>query len=295
MLKISKSGVSRRTPSLFENSITGCLCKHGLSSQKPLLSTDSSSLIDIKSNTIPLDKKNVLSKMGELIISEDYKDMLKRTLKKPIRLIDKQSVLREIVFGADNIYHLYYLIDNYHNEFTHHSLLYFIKKLKMMVPNNITELGLPLEVKSHLTKLLIKWSPNFEADECLSTFCNLDSLGFNIDDMAYHASMQILKFHLNHFVLDDLIRIKKALRKLKGEEKQFSNEYVENLEKALHLAVQIKLSDLDSISTANNLIKHFSNDLSNSNMQKIRKYIEDYRHYYGRNQYKNMKAQPVED
>ena len=72
---------------------------------------------------------------------------------------------------------------------------------------------------------------------------------------------------------------------MKGEETNFENEYIQNLEKALYLAVEIKLTDIDNISTANHLIKHFGNDLSNKNVTKIRKYIEDYRQHFGRNQY----------
>ena len=103
--------------------------------------------------------------------------------------------------------------------------------------------------------------------------------------------MQILKFHVNEFDLDDLIKIKKLLNELKGEEMKISNEYVEILEKSLTIAVELKLADISQINTANRLIRYFGNDLSKNNLEKVRQYIRDYNYHFSRKQY-NFKTQP---
>ncbi len=268
-------------PSVFENSLR-CLRCHVLNGNRQirLLSTNSSNLMEIKSNKNQLENEIVSAKTDELTISEGFKEMLDRTLKKPIRLIDKQITLKEIIFGTDSVYQLYYLIDFFHKDFTHHSLLYFIKKLKMLLPEERITFEMPLKIKGHLTKLLIKCSPSFEAHECLTTFFNLNLLGFNLNDFAYHAAMQILKFHVNEFDLDDLIKIKKLLNELKGEEMKISNEYVEILEKSLTIAVELKLADISQINTANRLIRYFGNDLSKNNLERVRQYIRDYNYHF---------------
>ena len=293
--KVFQSVKISSTALLFDNQLKIRIFKNGLNYPIQSFSTNSSNSTVTKLDVALFEKETHLSKNNEFIISDDFKEMLNRTFKKPIRLIDKQVSLKEIIFGANNVFELFYLMDNFHSEFTHHSLLFFINKLKKLLSNSNIECEIPLKVKFILTKVLIKSFPSFEANDCLSTFFNLNALGFKINDLAYHAAMQILKFHLNQFFLDDFIRIKRTLNKMKGEEENFENEYVQNLEKALYLAVEIKLTDIDNILTANHLIKHFGNDLSYKNVTKIRKYIDDYRQHYGRNQYKFFKNQSVNE
>ena len=140
-----------------------------------LSSTNSSNSTGTKLDLALFEKETHLSKKNEFVISDDFKEMLNRTFKNPIRLIDKQVSLKEIIFGANNVFELFYLMDNFHSEFTHHSLLFFINKLKKLLSNSNIECEIPLKVKFILTKVLIKSFPSFEANDCLSTFFNFIS------------------------------------------------------------------------------------------------------------------------
>lgn len=254
--------------------------------QLRLLSTSSSGMIQVRPE-ISKSVSETTSMKNELIIDDNFVKMLNRTLKKSDRMIDKQGELKKIIKINDNIFKLFYLLDNFHTVFAHDGLICYIKHLGLLLPEDIP---LPLKIKARLTKLIIKCLPNYEATDCMNLFLNLKRLGFKLNDYAYHAAMQILKFHLNNFDLDDLIRIKKHLDQLnaeKGEDKT-ENEYADNLCKTLCLVVEIKLDDISNISTANCLMKSFGDDLSYNNLEKIKKYMRDYLHFHNKNKYKNL-------
>jgi uncharacterized protein YfbU (UPF0304 family) len=100
-------------------------------------------------------------------------------------------------------------------------------------------------------------------------------MGFDLNDHAYKAVLQILKYHCNELQLPSLIAIKEDLQFLKSKigYKEGASEYVDNMDKVLSLAVQIKFENLKTSTEAVNLLRLFLNDFSATNFEKILNFV----------------------
>lgn len=191
----------------------------------------------------------------------------------------KQDEINSLIYKIENPFHLFYLYDNYSIEFNPFNLVNLIKKLAYFSRNqNLTENGLffiPEPINKSLTKQIIKIGPQLESFQCLIILDKLVQLGYKINDYSIKAMLQLLKFHVNDFDLDDLNRCKFFLQRLtiNSDGTTTSNEYAENLDKALTLAVQIKLEDLKNVRQTVNLIKNFSSSVSDVNFERIINFV----------------------
>ena len=243
------------------------------------LNTDNLQVAPITENKLKLDEALLPS---SLAINEDYKFMVEQKLSSKQRVIDRETVLNEIINISNNQFELFYLIDKHQSEFTHPSLLACIRKLSKLIKeskngdlsNEFTIV--PTKIKSSITKLLIKWMPYLESYESMSMYLNLSTLGFGLNDYAYAAVMQIMKHQVNSYDLRQLVSIKKKI--VENRRSKQTSEYIENLDKAVSLAVQINLNRIEDVKMANSVIQYFGDSISEANYAKLSKLVsEDYK------------------
>ncbi|CAF0716139.1 unnamed protein product [Brachionus calyciflorus] len=187
----------------------------------------------------------------------------------------KQDEINNIVYKMENPYNLFYLYEKYSKEFNSYNLVNFIKKMAYLSRNDklLGDYGvfvLPEKVKKLMTKQIIKISPQFEPFQCFTVLQKLNQLGFKLNDFSAKAILQITKYHVNELSLDEVILTKEILSKLKNENGTLvTNEYSDNLDKALDLAVQTKLDNLKHPRQAIHLLKNFSKSISIFNFEQI--------------------------
>ena len=249
------------------------------------LTTDINSLVEVVPSSHSLNSQapaNLSVQNQALVISDDFKSRLKNTLAKNARLVDKQIEIKRIIFDTTNVFELFYLLDNYHADFAHHGLLAVFTKLNILATsednhdNQRIRLHVPSKIKTRLTKLLIKLAPNFEAKETCGVFMRLASLGFGLNDFAYQAVMQVLKYQTNQLDLHNLIKIKSHLFQMRDSADQVpANEYVQNLDKAVCLTVEVKIDEVKNTTEAKQLLKHFGKNLSENNEKRLEKYLDE--------------------
>lgn len=212
-----------------------------------------------------------------LLINEDFIKMLDIKLNQTNYKSQayKQDEINQIIYKLENPFHLFYLYEKYSNDLSSFNLINFIKKLayfarnQQLIDNNGVYF-IPEQIKKILTKQLIKTTPHFESFQCFTLFDKLCQLGFKLNDFSVKTAMQIMKFHVNELNLQEVIICKKILNKFKA---QGSNEYLENLEKAIDLVVQIKYEDLSTVKQAVTILKIFPNSISDANFEKIINFI----------------------
>ena len=198
--------------------------------------------------------------------------MVERKLNSKTRVIEKEQILNEIISLSNNQFELFYLLDKHQSELTHQSLFACIKKLaKLAKENGIETMVMSAKIKSGITKLLIKWVPYLEPIETLHMYWSLKTLGFNLNDYAYAAVMQIMKYQVNSYDLRQLIRIKKVI--VEGQRLKQTSEYIENLEKAVNLAVQINISKVEDSKMADSVVKYFGDSISDRNLAKFSRLV----------------------
>lgn len=243
-------------------------------STKIRTTTTESSQVELVTE-IPAEKKLKLNESilpSSLIINEDFMFMVERKLNSKTRVIEKEQILSEIISLTNNRFELFYLLDKHQSEFTHQSLLTCLKKLtKLIKENGIETMAMPAKIKSGVTKLLIKWVPYLEPIETLVMFRSLKTLGFNLNDYACAAVMQIMKYQVNSYDLHQLISIKKVI--VEGQRLKQTSEYIENLEKAVNLAVQINASKVEDTKTADSVVKYFGDSISDRNLAKFSRLV----------------------
>lgn len=262
-----KKIITKTTPKLLDKKYSD------LSSQNEIISlSEKSSLINSNHS-----RNNDLS----LIINQDFVKVLDQKLNSSNfkSLAYKQDEINSLIYKIENPFHLFYLYENYSIEFNPFNLVNMIKKLAYFSRNqNLTQNGLffiPEAINNSLTKQIIKIGPHLESFQCLTIFEKLVQIGYKINDYSIKALLQLLKYHVNDFDLDDLIRCRNFVQRLSinPDGTTTSNEYAENLDKALTLAVQIKLEDLKNVKQTVNLLKIFSSSISDLNFERIIDFI----------------------
>lgn len=141
-----------------------------------------------------------------LAITEEFQVGLEQKLNSSNfkSLAFKQDEFNSIMVKIQSPFNLFYMFEKYSNEFNQFNLLNFTNRLAEF-KRNYSDFFIPESIIKSYTKLIIKLIPIFEPVDCYILFKKLTYLGFNLDDFASKACMQILKYHVNELDLNDLI------------------------------------------------------------------------------------------
>jgi hypothetical protein len=209
---------------------------------------------------------------SRLAISEEFKVGLELKLKPSNfkTIAYKQDEFNQIMRKLENPFNLFYFFEKYVHEFSTQNLIALTNKMVFMKYND-PNFFIPAPIKTLLTKLVVKELPHFESFECFVLFKKLDKLDLGLNEFAIKACLQILKYHVNELELSDLLKTKYLLNRKTATDGK--NEYTINLNKALSLAVQIKLEQVDNPTNGVRLLSLFADDLSPNNFDKLIKYL----------------------
>jgi len=202
-------------------------------------------------DTLAISTQNTSSKLTQLpeslYINEEFKSSLVAHLdsRNFQNIAYKQKEIDKFIWKMKNPSFLYYLLEKFHPEFNHLNVVTCFDKLykivsadlNMAVENHLVEDHvIPQPIKSILSKLIFKHVRHFEPLDCYKIFQSLFTLRFPFNDLSYDCIFQILKYHVNDLNMKQLLSLKSKLNNQK-------NEFLNNLEKAVNLAIQIKKND----------------------------------------------------
>ncbi len=230
-------------------------------SRRTPLSSDLGSLEVVKPMERPMvptlnESHKKLAQLREsLYINEEFKRTLIAHLdpKNFKNIAYKQKEIDKFIWKMKNPSYLYFLLEKFHPDFNHLNVVTCFDKLyktisadsNISVENHFVEdQMIPKPIKSILSKLIFKHIRHFEPLDCYKVFHILFALRFPFSDFSYDCVFQILKYHVNDLNMRQLQAVKYKLNIFRiNLPNNQENEFLNNLEKAVNLAIQIKKND----------------------------------------------------
>ena len=205
------------------------------------------------------------------VLSEEFRIGLSKRLdpKNFSSLAFRQDELEKMIRHIDNPFQLLYLYEKNHRTFSTTNFVSFIKKIDYL--NRLNGVVLPQDIKKMLAESMVKHAPHFLAPDAASTFLSLTSLGLSLSEPSIRAALQILKYHVNSFDMNELIRFKLKLQWLKKFSP--SNKFSEEFEKAVGLVAQLKGGEIATVKQAISLLKFFHQSISENNFTATMNFI----------------------
>lgn len=164
-------------------------------------------------------------KQIRLDAEERFKHMLKTRLddKNFKSLAYKQDELNKIIAKLSNLFNMFHLLEAHCNDFSHVNFVKFVKHLTHMLKDSNMyasfDKQLPAEIKSKLSKIVVKHAPHLDPYDCYCVFQRAGPLGFDLNDSYTKCVMQLLKYHVNELDISHLIKAKQNIIYLKGHTK----------------------------------------------------------------------------
>ena len=205
----------------------------------------------------------------------------------------KQEEIKQLISDIDNVHALFYLFEKHCIQFDPPNFVHFIRRVAFLQKDAPLEILAPADIRHKIVTTLVRIGPNLDANDCKTLFHKFDLIDISVDDQAYKAILQLLKYHVNSFNLLELIGIKKKLSILvtgKVQEQRredhvdeqnqanaslakTTNEYVQVFCKALSLAAQLLIDQIETVDLAIYFLKHFHRDISENNFRALMSYV----------------------